>query len=244
MCEPTLILSAVVGGFQAISNIQEQNRQHQAAVDKVNRENEMARQEYLSKIQIAANKDQRKAQIFKAQLESAASEKSAYYRQKEINQSEANRASEAAQLELQEKNQAAQIKGMENLAASIKAQGTVLAGNTAGQSMLLEAQQVERELGFQQAAIDATLLGDRAEYSMKEYDIAMGQYSADASAWSNMSGGPTLTPSASAMTVRPTLQRAPRKPSAMGAILGGITSGAGVYGGLEYEGRKGLDKIL
>ena len=136
----------------------------------------MARQEYLSKIQIAANKDQKKAQIFKAQLESAASEKSAYYRQKEINQSEANRASEAAQLELQEKNQAAQIKGMENLAASIKAQGTVLAGNTAGQSMLLEAQQVERELGFQQAAIDATLLGDRAEYSMKEYDIAMGQY--------------------------------------------------------------------
>ena len=77
MCEATLILSAVVGGFQAISNVQEQNRQHQAAVDKVNRENEMARQEYLSKIQIAANKDQRKAQIFKAQLESAASEKSA-----------------------------------------------------------------------------------------------------------------------------------------------------------------------
>lgn len=238
MCEPTLILSAVVGGFQAMSNIQEQNRQHAAAVAKVNRENEMARQEYISKIQISATKDQRKAQIFKAQLEGAAAEKSAYYKQREINQQEADRASSAAQMELNEKVQEAQLKGMDNLAASIKAQGTVLAGETAGQSMLLESQQVERELGIEQSKIDATLLGAQQQYGMKEFDIAMGKYSADAQAWGNLSGGPTLTPGASAMTVRPMKQRAPRKPSAMGAILGGITTGVGVYGNTDYQNRK------
>ena len=240
MCEPTLILSTVVGGLSAISNIQEQNRQHQAAVDKANRANEMARQEYLSKIQISANKDQRKAMVFKAQLESAAAEKSAYYKQREINQQEANRASAAAQLELQEKKEIAQFKGMENLAASIQAQGTVLAGETAGQSMLLAAQQAERTLGFQQAEIDATLLNAQKQYGMKEYDIAMGQYSADASAWSNMSGGPALTPEASAKTVRPTKQAAPRKPSILGPILGGVTRGVNIYSKTDYSGRKSV----
>ena len=238
MCEPTLILSAVVGGFQAMSNIQEQNRQHAAAVAKVNRENEMARQEYISKIQISATKDQRKAQIFKAELEGAAAEKSAYYKQREINQSEADRASAAAQMELNEKIQTAQLQGMDSLVESIQAQGTILAGNTAGQSMLLESQQVERELGIEQSKIDATLLGAQQQYGMKEFDIAMGKYSADAQAWGNLSGGPTLTPGASAMTVRPMKQRAPRKPSSMGAILGGITTGVGVYGNTDYGGRK------
>ena len=94
------------------------------------------------------------------------------------------------------------------------------------------------KVGIEQSKIDATLLGAQQQYAMQEYDIAMGQYSADASAWSGLSGGPTLTPGASAMTVRPMKQRAPRKPSAMGAILGGITTGIGVYGNTDYSGRK------
>ena len=68
MCEPTLIISAALGGAQAITGIQEQNRAHRAQVDAVNRSNVMARQKYIHDIQISAYNDQRKLDVFEAQL--------------------------------------------------------------------------------------------------------------------------------------------------------------------------------
>ena len=81
-----------MGGAQAITGIQEQNRQHRMQVDAVNRSNAMARQDYLNKIQISAYNDQRKGEVFTAQLQADAASRAAYYKQKEINQAEATRA--------------------------------------------------------------------------------------------------------------------------------------------------------
>ena len=86
MCEPTLIFSAAMGGMSAISGIQEQNRQHRAQVDAVNRSNAMARQKYINDIQISAYNDQQKLNVFDAQLNADVASQEAYFKQKEINQ--------------------------------------------------------------------------------------------------------------------------------------------------------------
>ena len=53
-------LAIGLGGAQAVTGIQQQNRQHRAQVDAVNRSNAMARQKYLNDITISAYNDQRK----------------------------------------------------------------------------------------------------------------------------------------------------------------------------------------
>ena len=68
MCEPTLILSAVAGGAQAITGIQQQNAQYRAQVAEVDRSNMMARQDYINKLNIASHDDQLKGRQFEAEL--------------------------------------------------------------------------------------------------------------------------------------------------------------------------------
>tara|TARA_Y100001938_G_scaffold83578_1_gene114904 strand:- start:7608 stop:8327 length:720 start_codon:yes stop_codon:yes gene_type:complete len=234
MCEPTLILSAVAGGAQAITGIQQQNAQYRAQVAEVNRSNAMAKQDYINKLNIASHDDQLKGRQFEAELKAAASAKTAYWKQKEINQIEQARASTAAQLELQEKVDSAALQGQTQLAESIRAQGSILAsGMQAGQSMFGELQQAERELGFAQAEIDAGLWNAERQYGMKEYDIALSKYSADASAISQLDGGPTLAPSASFAPVKPIMKEPPSKPSALGAIMGGVSTGMSTYVGTK-----------
>lgn len=228
MCEPTLILSAAMGTMTAVQGISEQNRQHAAAVDRVNRSNALAKQDYINKIQISAFNDQ-KMRSFEAALDGAASEREALYKQRQINQLEADRASIAAKMELDDKIEEAQLKGQEQLAEMIRAQGTVLASDTVGQSMLLEAQQAERELGFATATIDAGLWNAEQNYAMNEFDIALGKYAADHRAVSSLSGGPTEAPSASFMTIKPIKQQPPKKPSILGPILSGVTAGFTTY---------------
>ena len=118
-------LAIGLGGAQAITGIQEQNRQHRAQVDAVNRSNAMARQKYINDITISAYNDQRKGEVFTAQLQADAAARSAYYQQKNINQIEHNRASEAAQAELREKVNKTMFESQTNLAKAIQAQGTM-----------------------------------------------------------------------------------------------------------------------
>lgn len=245
MCEPTLILSVASGAMSAITGIQEQNRQWSAQAAAIDRQNRIAKQDYLNKTTIAAFNDQRKLDVFEAQNEAAAREKEAYYKQQEINQIEKDRASAAAQLEMSEKVSEAQMKGQEKLAEQIKAQGTVLAGETAGQSMLLEAMQTERDLGFAEAGIDESLWYSEQQYAMKEYDIALSKFSADSQNLRGLKGGPTLAPQASWMTTKPIMAKRPKKPSALGPILGGITAGFSTYIGTSgfRGGGAGLDKV-
>ena len=237
MCEPTLIFSAAMGGMSAISGIQEQNRQHRAQVDAVNRSNAMARQKYINDIQISAYNDQQKLNVFDAQLDADAASQQAYYKQKEINQVEANRAVAAADQELQEKLTEQMFASQANLAKAIQAQGTVLAGNmAAGQSMMLELTQAERELGFEQAQIDATIFDATRSYGIDRYGIDLDQYAADTSARNSITTSALIAPTASFQTIKPIKQNAPSKPSILGPILGGITTTVGMGAAIGGEG--------
>ncbi len=238
MCNP-LAIGLALGGAQTVSGINEQNRQHRAQVDAVNRQNNMARQKYLNDITISAYNDQQKLNVYEAQLAADAASKEAYYQQREINQIEANRATEAAQQELAEKINKAQFESQTNLAKSIQAQGTVLAsgGAAQGQSLMLMLQQAERELGFEQAQIDATVFDATKNYGLQQFGIDMDLYSADTTAANNISTSAILAPTASFMTIRPEKIKAPKKPSPLGPILSGVTTTLGVgtsLGGKDY----------
>ena len=236
-----------MGGMKAISGIQEQNRAHRAQVDAVNRSNAMARQKYINDIQISAYNDQRKLNVFDAQLDADVASQQAYYKQKEINQVEANRAVAAADQELQEKLTEQMFASQANLAKAIQAQGTVLAsGMAAGQSMMLELTQAERELGFEQAQIDATIFDATRSYGIDRYGIDLDQYSADTGARNSITQSALVAPTASFQTIKPIKQNAPKKPSILGPILGGITTTVGMgsaIGGDAYWSETGLPAL-
>ena len=215
-----------MGGMKAISGIQEQNRAHRAQVDAVNRSNAMARQKYINDIQISAYNDQQKLNVFDAQLKADVESQQAYYKQKEINQTEANRAVAAADQELREKLNEQMFASQANLAKAIQAQGTVLASSMAsGQSMMLELTQAERELGFEQAQIDATIFDATRSYGIDRYGIDLDQYAANTSARNSIPTSALIAPTASFQTIKPIKQNAPSKPSILGPILGGISTG-------------------
>jgi hypothetical protein len=224
MCT-TLALGIISGVGSAVTGIADQNRAHRAPVDAVNRSNAMARQKYINDITISAYNDQRKGEVFTAQLQADAAARSAYYNKKNINQIEANRASEAAQAELREKVTKTMFESQTNLAKSIQAQGTVLAsGQQAGQSMMLTLDQAEREFGFEQAQLDATVYDATRAYGIKQFGIDLDQYSSDVGAFNSITTTAAVAPSASFKTIKPVKQATPSKPSPLGPILGGIST--------------------
>ena len=232
-----MMIGMALGGAQAITGIKEQNRAHKAQVDAVNRQNAMARQKYINDLNISAYNDQQKQNVFKAQLEADAASQNAYYKQKEINQIEANRAIAAADQELQEKITEQMFASQANLAKAIQAQGTVLAGMQSGQSMMLELGQAEREFGFEQAQIDATVFDATRAYGIDRYGIDLDQYSADTTAANNIKVSATVAPTASFASIKPTKIPTPKKPSILGPILGGISTGlsaTSTLGGKDY----------
>jgi len=236
MCDP-LMIGIALGGAQAVTGIMEQNRAHQNQVDAVNRSNAMARQDYLNKIQISAYNDQRKGEVFTAQLNADAASRAAYFKQKEINQAEATRALTASDQKMRERITEQMFESQANLAKAIQAQGTVLAsGMSAGQSMLLSLQEAERDFGFKQAQIDATVFDATKNYAIERYGINLDQYSANTKALNNISTSAAVAPSASFKTVRPIKQNAPRKPSALGPILGGISTGLSATSAIGGDG--------
>ena len=233
MCD-AVALGILSGVGSAVTGIAEQNRAHRAQVDAVNRSNQIARQKYLNDIQISAFNDQRKGEVFTAQLQADAASRSAFYKQKELNQIEANRASESAQQELREKITESLFSSQENLAKSIRAQGTVLAsGQQAGQSMMLTLDQAERELGYAQAQLDASIFDATKAYGIKQFGVDLDQYSSDVSAFNRITTSAAVAPSASFKTIKPIKQNPPPKPSALGPIMSGFSTGVSVYGGLK-----------
>lgn len=233
MCE-AVTLGILSGVAQAGAGIIQQNAAHRNAVAQVNRSNAIARQKYLNDITISAFNDQRKGEVFTAQLQADAASRQAYYRQKEINQLEANRSSETAQQELREKVTEAMFKSQEGLAKAIEAQGTVLAsGQQAGQSMMLQLADVERQMGFKNAQLNASVFDATKAFGIKQFGVDLDQYGADTRAYNSISTTAAVAPSASFKTVRPIEQAPPEKPSALGPILGGISAGIGVYGQLK-----------
>ena len=230
MCE-AVTLGIISGVAQAGAGIIQQNAAHRNAVAQVNRSNAIARQKYLNDITISAFNDQRKGEVFTAQLQADAASRQAYYKQKEINQLEANRSSETAQQELREKVTEAMFKSQEGLAKAIEAQGTVLAsGQQAGQSMMLQLADVERQMGFKNAQLNASVFDATKAFGIKQFGVDLDQYGADTRAYNSISTTAAIAPSASFKTIRPIEQAPPEKPSILGPLLGGISTGIGVYG--------------
>ena len=235
MCE-AVTLGIISGVAQAGAGIIQQNAAHRNAVAQVNRSNAIARQKYLNDITISAFNDQRKGEVFTAQLQADAASRQAYYRQKEINQLEANRSSETAQQELREKVTEAMFKSQEGLAKAIEAQGTILAsGQQAGQSMMLQLADVERQMGFKNAQLNASVFDATKAFGIKQFGVDLDQYGADTRAYNSISTTASIAPSASFKTVRPIKQEPPAKPSILGPILGGISTGIGVYGQVKPQ---------
>ena len=233
MCEP-VTLGIIAGAGTAVTGIMEQNRAHRAQVDAVNRSNAIARQKYINDITISAYNDQRKGEVFTAQLQADAAARSSLYQQREINQIEANRASESAQQELREKVTEAMFASQENLAKAIQSQGTVLAsGQQAGQSMMLSVDDVERKYGMQQAHLDASVFDATKAYGIKQFGVNLDQYNSDMSAVNNLSTSAVVAPIASFKTIRPTKQKAPPKPSILTPLLSGFTAGVGTWAGVK-----------
>ena len=233
MCDP-VVLGVISGVGQAATGIVEQNRAHRAQVDAVNRSNAMARQKYLNDIQISAFNDQRKGEVFTAQLKADAASRQAFYKQREINQIEANRAGESAQQELREKVTEAMFKSQEGLAKAIQAQGTVLAsGAQAGQSLSLMLDDAERTMGMQEAQLNASVFDATKSYGLKQFGVNLDQYSADTTAYNNISTSAAVAPSASFKTIKPIKQEPPSKPSILGPLLSGFSTGVSVYGDLK-----------
>ena len=233
MCE-AVTLGIISGVAQAGAGIIQQNAAHRNAVAQVNRSNAIARQKYLNDITISAFNDQRKGEVFTAQLQADAASRQAYYKQREINQLEANRSSETAQQELREKVTEAMFKSQEGLAKAIEAQGTILAsGQQAGQSMMLQLADVERQMGFKNAQLNASVFDATKAFGIKQFGVDLDQYGADTRAYNSISTTAAVAPSASFKTVRPIEQAPPEKPSILGPLLGGISAGVGVYGQLK-----------
>jgi len=238
MCEP-VTLGIIAGAGTAVTGIMEQNRAHRAQVDAVNRSNAIARQKYINDITISAYNDQRKGEVFTAQLQADAAARSSLYQQREINQIEANRASESAQQELREKVTEAMFASQENLAKAIQSQGTVLAsGQQAGQSMMLSVDDVERKYGMQQAQLDASVFDATKAYGIKQFGVNLDQYNSDMSAVNNLSTSAVVAPIASFKTIRPTKQKAPPKPSILTPLLSGFTAGVGTWSGVKTALKK------
>ena len=103
--------------------------------------------------------------------------------------------------------------------------------------MLLSLQEAERDFGFKQAQIDATVYDATKNYGIEKYGIDLDQYGANTRALNAITTTAAVAPSASFKTVRPIKQAAPEKPSALGPILGGFStaiSTAGTLGGENY----------
>lgn len=232
MCEATLALSIVMGAANAASAAAQQSAQHANAVSQVRYKNAVAKQNYENKLLIAKRDDEQKVKQFEASMEGVAAEKEAYRQQTEINALEQQRASEAAQFERNNKIEEAAFKGQTALVDAIKAQGTMLAsGQQAGQSMLLELGDIERQLGFKAAEIDQGLFNTEKQWQMKEYEIGLAHYTADKKAQSQIKGGPMFKPLDTIFPTMPIMQSEPSKPSSLVPILGGISAGFQTYTG-------------
>ena len=235
MCTATLAIAAVAGVGTAVADRQAKMSQWRAQKAAVDRSNAMAKMQYQNQIQISAYKDQQKLNVFEAQLDAQSQARQNLTKQLEINQQEATRASLSNQLKLNEKITEAQFEGQEKLAASIKAQGTVLAsGMQAGQSMMLELQDVERQLGFEQAAVNASLFNANQSFAMAEYGNRLSQYAADSRAINALPAGPLFAPTASFAPVEPIKQGDPEKPSMLGSIMAGVGAGVAVGSGIGH----------
>jgi hypothetical protein len=228
MCEPTLIAISL-GAAQAVTGIAQQNAAWANQRNAVLRSNHMATTKYANELTIAEYNDKLKGLVFEKELNADAAAQTELAAIRQNNQISADQASTAAQIAANEKLAEQAFKSQENLAKSIQAQGEVLAsGAPAGNSLGALLQGAEREFGFEQAQIDASQDSVTRAYAIEQYGIDLDKYSADIAAI-NQTKSIATHKQASYEPIKPIMQEVPKKPSILGPILSGITTGLGAY---------------
>lgn len=235
MCHP---LAIAAGGVQAVGGIMQAQAQHKAAKAAAERQNYINELNYQNNLNIAKQKDQVKAEEYSRQLQAHAAAQSALHKQRELNQAEQTRASIAAQQVLEEKVTEASFESQQKLIQQIQAQGSVLAsGQQAGQSMLLALMDTERQLGFQEAQLNASIQDANKGYRIAEYGFDLDRYSADQMAMNRMPGAPVAQRASFAPIKEPEVQ-GPSKLGLMGGILSSVGAGVSTTIGVQGAGVK------
>ena len=233
MCNP-IVAAVVIGGATAIAANAEQNRAWENQATQVNYSNVAARQKWDSDLKITQLEDKKNAQAYELANEAAAESITAYYRQKDLNSESAKQASVSEQIKLSDEFAAAAFESEANLIKSIQGQGAISAsGQQGGQSMALDLAQVEREMGFQQAQIDATLFSATKAFGLKQTGINLDLLSADTQARNRVNTGPAFAPENVLQPVKPLKMPYPKKPSPWTAILQGVSAGVSTFGALD-----------
>ncbi len=220
MCHP---LAIAAGAVQAVGGTMTAMAQHRAAKAAAQRQNMINELTYKDQMNQAKAADQMKAQQYNRELAAHAAAQSAVFQQREINQLERTRVSIAAQQALEEKTTEAAFQAEEKMISQIQAQGTVLAsGQQSGQSMLLALMDTERQLGRQEAQINASLRDANKQYRISEYGFGLDQFAADQKSMGMIPG----TPVAQMASFEPIKKPKVQGPSGLG-LMGGIISSVG-----------------
>ena len=228
MCNPVAI-GIALGATQAVTGIAQQNAAWANQRNAVLRSNHMATTKYANELTIAEYNDKLKGLVFEKELNADAAAQTELAAIRQNNQISADQASTAAQIAANEKLAEQAFKSQENLAKSIQAQGEILAsGAPAGNSLGALLQGAEREFGFEQAQIDASQDSITRAYAIEQYGIDLDKYSADIAAI-NQTKSIATHKQASYEPIKPIMQAVPKKPSILGPIISGITTGLGAY---------------
>ena len=236
MCAPVVgVLTAASGAMSAIG-------QHQAASAAAARQNAVNQQQYQNQLKIAERNDLIKKNKHAADLKSHAKAVNEAIMQKNLNQMEANRASQAATRKKLEGFTEAAFEKQNNIAAAIKAQGKVLSTGNSGQSFLLSTKESERNLGFATAAIEQSLFDQELAFGNEMLGIKNKQYGSDNEVNSSIPMVPT-SPAASFIPNKPPIVKGPSglalAGSLLGATMGGIDAGmdwSSSYGKSQQSG--------
>ena len=235
MCEPATILAIGAGTASAAGGMMQARAKHNAAKAAADRQNRINQLKYTQDRQKAYAADQAKANQFKRQLEAYAAAQTALHKQMEINQMERTRTSMVAQQQLEEKITENAFEGQSQLIASIQAQGTVLAGaQQSGQSLLLSLMDTERQLGMQEAQLDASIRDANTAYNLQEFGFDLDKYTADSMARNRLPAAPQAQQASFAPIKMPEVAG----PSGLG-LMGGMLSavGAGIGTGTALYGQ-------
>ena len=103
--------------------------------------------------------------------------------------------------------------------------------------MLLSLMDTERQLGFQEAQLNRSIVDANKGYRIADYGFNLDRYSADQSAMNRMPGAP-VAQSASFAPIREPEVQGPSKLGLMGGILSSVGAGIGTTVGTQAAGKK------
>ena len=238
MCDP---VSIGLGAVSAVGGVMQAQGQHNAQQAAVNRQNQIAQQQYQQQLRIAEDKDRAKKKAHTAELQAHAQAQNELRKQWEVNQLEANRALAVANQKKSEREPKVAFEMQAAVAQSIKAQGQLLSTGGTGQSFLLQSEQNQRELGFATAQLQQSLMDSDKVFGLEREGIKMDHYSRDAAAYSNLPAGPQAR-QAEYIPYKPIKRQGPSKMALMGAMIGSVAGGAST--GIQSAGAIKEDKIF